>query len=107
MSGILHCANFCFDLQEKFSVLTGIIIPGKHFINSSVLIKSAVMGGTVEHLPNLNGYARGVKWQKFTKKLNMIRKFMNDGQRPKSLPPISQGQQGFSQSRSTILRYSN
>lgn len=66
------------------------------------------MGGTVEHLPNLNGYnARGVKWQKFTTKLNIIRKFMNDGQRPKSLPPISQGQQGFSQSRSTILRYSN
>lgn len=66
------------------------------------------MGGTVEHLPNLNGYnARGVKWQKFTTKLNIIRKFMNDGQRPKSLPTISQGQQGFSQSRSTILRYSN
>uniref|UniRef100_A0A8W8L3R3 Uncharacterized protein n=1 Tax=Magallana gigas TaxID=29159 RepID=A0A8W8L3R3_MAGGI len=63
------------------------------------------MGGTVEHLPNLNGYnARGVKWQKFTTKLNIIRKFMNDGQRPKSLPSISQGQQGFSQSRSTILR---
>lgn len=65
------------------------------------------MGGTVEHLPNLNGYARGVKWQKFTTKLNIIRKFMNDGQRPKSLPSISQGQQGFSQSRSTTLRYSN
>uniref|UniRef100_K1PRS0 Inversin n=1 Tax=Magallana gigas TaxID=29159 RepID=K1PRS0_MAGGI len=47
---------------------------------------------------------KGVKWQKFTTKLNIIRKFMNDGQRPKSLPSISQGQQGFSQSRSTILR---
>lgn len=59
------------------------------------------MGGTVEQLPNLTGNAKSVKWQKFTTKLNIIRKFVSDGQRPKSLPPINQGHQGIAWRRSS------
>lgn len=52
------------------------------------------MGGTCEQLPNLTGTAKSVKWQKFTTKLNIIRKFVNEplkNQKPNALPAINQG----------------